>query len=169
MWDTNNLKARQLVQHSLETTRNGLTETRRALEALRASPLEDMGLRFALEELAKSVSERAGFELDMQLPSHIYQLPAALEQTLYRCTQEALANVVKYAAARHVEINLTQHPQQVVLTIRDDGCGFDPAEVDEDQHFGLTGMRERVELLGGRVEIASQPGQGTTIKIEVIP
>jgi len=85
---------------------------------------------------------------------------------LYRVVQEALSNVVKHAAARHVSIVLAQRGSSVAATIDDDGAGFDEAEVRPDA-LGLTGMRERLALVGGTLEIESTPGRGTTVAAQV--
>jgi signal transduction histidine kinase len=95
-----------------------------------------------------------------------------VETIVYRVTQEALTNVSKHAQARHVWIRLSAEEHAVDLTIRDDGIGFDPTEAArllKDGHFGLAGMRERVELGGGRLELDSRPGEGTTIGVELPP
>lgn len=167
LWDSNAERARKLLQESLAATRAGLTETRRALAALRASPLEDLGLLLALEQVGRAAAERAGCELELQLPPGLDSLPVVIEQTIYRCAQEALANVVKHAAAKHICLQLTLHERQIALTVSDDGVGFDPDRVDQQNHLGLLGIRERVEMLGGEVQVISQPGQGTTIRLQI--
>ncbi len=161
--DTNPEKARDLMQQALQKSRAGLTETRRALEALRASPLEDLGLVLSLRQLASESAERSGYRLELDLPASLNVLPPPAEQMIYRCAQETLANVAHHAAARLVKLRLAQQNGQIELTITDDGRGFHPATIDRGKSFGLMGMYERVEMLGGRLDIASQPGQGTTV------
>ena len=81
--------------------------------------------------------------------------------------QEALENIVRHAEARRITVRLAREDNWLTLSISDDGQGFNVAQVDMQKHFGLKGLRERVEILGGNLEIHSQPGQGTTIRLDV--
>jgi signal transduction histidine kinase len=167
LWEVDNSQARTLLERALASTRHGLTETRRALQALRASPLEDLGLVLALRNLVEGSAARAGLVVDMQLPEDKLELPPDLEQGVYRVAQEALENIVKHAEAHRVSLQLFKVNNVLTLKVGDDGCGFDPGRVDGDQHFGLKGMYERARLMGGRLEVVSQPGQGTTVTLKV--
>jgi len=166
LWETSPGEAHSMLEQSLRTTRLGLTETRRALQALRASPLEDLGLTLALCNLAESVTARSGLTLDLNLAEHLENLSPDIEQCIYRVAQEALENVASHAEARHVRVDLRQEDSHLSLTISDDGQGFEPERVDLLNQFGLRGMRERAEGLGGTLKIDSQPGTGTTISLE---
>jgi two-component system sensor histidine kinase UhpB len=148
-------------------TRSGLTETRRALQALRASPLDDLGLLLALRALAETTATRAGLQLECDLPESLPKLPPDVEQGLYRIAQEAFQNIVRHANARKIRVDWAQKNGQADLTISDDGRGFVIKEVDGAQHFGLRGMQERASMLDATLEIASQPGQGASIKISL--
>lgn len=167
LWDSNADKAHDLLLQSLATTRAGLSETRRALEALRAAPLDDLGLLLSLRQLALAGAEQAGYQLQLDLPDQLESMPVEVEQTLYRCAQEVLANVGRHAAATHVRLRLDHQDSQVELEIADDGRGFDLATVDRARHFGIVGMQERVEVLGGQLTIDSQPGRGTTVRLRM--
>ena len=92
-------------------------------------------------------------------------MPSDVETTLYRITQEALTNVVKHAQARRVSIVLTRRDGSVAAVIEDDGRGFGSG--DDSSGLGLLGMRERIALVEGRLEVESAPGAGTTLSIEV--
>ena len=94
------------------------------------------------------------------------RLPPEVETALYRVVQEALTNVVKHARASRVSVLLTRKPSAVVAVVEDDGAGFDPATAGDDR-LGLAGMRERLALLDGRLEIESRAGAGTTLVAEV--
>ena len=131
-----------ILDTSLAATRSGLQETRQALKSLRASPLEDMGLSLALRQLATETAERANLQLDLSVPTHIPSLPHAIEQCLYRVTQEATANVAYHADARTMTVQLTFNGD-ILLQVSDDGRGFDPQQAEAAGHFGLVGMRER--------------------------
>jgi len=150
---------RELVVETLQAVR------RLAVE-LRPSALDDFGLEPALRRLGQTVRE--GGELDVQVEAMLGEerLPADVETALYRIVQEALTNAVKHAGAEHVSIVLTRKQRSVMVMIEDDGCGFDPAVISRDG-LGLLGMRERVQLLDGELEIETSPGMGTTLVLEL--
>ena len=156
-----------LLDHALSTTRNGLTETRRALKALRPVPLDDLGLSLAVRNLVKTVVERASLDVQVDIEDALDDLPEDMEQGLYRIIQEALENIVRHAHAQHAWLSLHCRAGQLELTIRDDGEGFDGNGGQEGDRFGLKGMQERAGMLGGKLTIYSQPGQGTTIHLIV--
>jgi signal transduction histidine kinase len=167
LWEDSPRDARSMLEQSLAATRNGLTETRRALQALRATPLEDLGLALSIRNLAESVASREGLALDLELPERLDldSLSPDMEQGIYRVAQEALENVAQHADARNVRLSISQANGHFAMTISDDGRGFDPESVDLIHQFGLQGMRERTNILGGKLEVESQPGSGTTISL----
>ncbi len=167
LWDTAPDEARKRLARSLDTTRDGLAETRRALQALRASPLDDLGLGLAVRALAESVAARNRLAVDVQTPETVERLSPAVEQCVYRVAQEALENVTRHAVARRVSVGLEVQGQRVVLTVADDGQGFDVDAALAEDRFGLRGMQERAELVGGALEVTSAPGQGTTVRLTV--
>jgi signal transduction histidine kinase len=142
-----------------------LQDVRALAVELRPSALDDFGLDSAVERLAQTFGERSG--IDTTVETHLEErLRPEVETTLYRVVQEALSNVVKHAAAEHVSIVITQRGTGVAATIDDDGAGFDESDVRTDA-LGLTGMRERLALVGGTLEIESAPGRGTTVAAQV--
>lgn len=157
------VEAQDMLDRALLTTRNGLDETRRALKALRAGPLEDLGLRLALKALIENAVGRANIPVEFDYPQSAPSLPVDVEQNLYRIAQEALENVVRHANASRAGVKLESANGGVRLSIRDDGSGFNPAARGNENRFGLRGLRERAEALGGRLDVTSQPGQGTEI------
>lgn len=167
LWKTNPPQARTLLQRSLSATRTGLTETRRALQALRSSPLEDLGLVLAIRQEAQTVAERANLTLDLHIPEPVDDLPPNVEQCIYRVAQEALANAAHHAQAQRVKVSLFREGNRLTLAISDDGLGFDPAAVDVEHHLGIRGMQERAEMAQGTLEIESGRGQGTTVRLTV--
>jgi signal transduction histidine kinase len=145
-----------------------ISNLRTLIADLRPTALDDLGLGPAIEDL----SERArGHGLDVDLSIDLVyerrrehgRLSSELETALYRITQEALTNARKHGAAARAVIELHEYERSVHLTVRDDGHGFDPAAKADG--FGLIGMRERAELLAGRLEVDSAPGQGTTVTV----
>lgn len=166
-WDQDPQAARIMQARALATARQGLAEARRAIRALRASPLEDLGLALALAELAETTAQRADLELRLELPDRWDGLDPAAEQGIYRIAGEALANVAAHAGARHLAVSLAHAAGQLTFTVADDGRGFDPDALSGDGHYGLEGMRERAGLLGGDLAIESRPGGGTVVRLTV--
>ena len=143
-----------------------LQDVRRLAVELRPSALDDFGLVAALERLAASFAEQTGIAVDFQTALADERLPEEVETALYRIVQESLTNVVKHARARRVSILLARKNGAVKAVVEDDGRGFDPVQ-EPDDGFGLVGMRERLALLGGRLEVESGRDGGTTIAAEV--
>jgi signal transduction histidine kinase len=146
-----------------------LHDVRRLAVELRPKALDDFGLVPALDRLVVTFRERSGLAVELEARVGSERFPPEVETALYRIVQEALTNVVKHAGARHVSVTLTLKAASVVAVVEDDGEGFAPDEVTvtSDGGLGIVGMRERVALLGGRLEIESSPGAGTTLVVEV--
>jgi signal transduction histidine kinase len=166
-WDVDESKARGLLDQSLETTRAGIEETRRALKSLRASPLEDMGLELALRKIAESTAARSNLDLELALPNPMPTLAPDVEQCIYRIAQEAVENVGHHANAKKLSVKLKSINDNLRLTVQDDGLGFNPRDKASTGHFGLVGMKERAELSGGKLTIDSQKGKGTKVILEI--
>jgi len=143
-----------------------LQDVRRLAVELRPSALDDFGLVAAVERLSASFSDQTGIEIDFETALGDERLPAEVETALYRIVQESLTNVVKHARARRISILLARRNGAIKAVIEDDGQGFDPA-ASPSAGFGLVGMRERLALLGGRLEVESSGDTGTTIAAEV--
>ena len=167
LWDVKPGEARQMLDQALEATQSGLTEARRALHSLRASPLDDLGLTLAIRDMAKSTAARANLRLDLDLQNHIENLAPDVEQCVYRVAQEALTNATRHADAKTLRVTLQHDTSCLTLTVADDGRGFDPAQVN-DARFGLKGLHERAEMIGGTLEVDSQPQKGTTVKLSIL-
>jgi signal transduction histidine kinase len=148
------------VVHHLE---RGIVATRRIVEGLRPSTLSDFGLATAARELTEQVAERAGWQLELDLPDADPRLAEDIEIALFRVLQESLTNAAKYAQASVLRVSLVCGMRQCRLEIEDDGRGFFLAEVGCDAQ-GLTGMRQRTEAHGGKLQIRSAPGEGTRIR-----
>jgi signal transduction histidine kinase len=143
-----------------------LRDVRRLAVDLHPKALDDFGLVSALERLLETWREQTGIAVELADRLGGEELPSEAATAIYRIVQEALTNVVKHAAARHVSILLTYKNSRVVAVIEDDGQGFDPAA--ESVGSGLESMRERVGLLDGHFRIESSPnGAGTTLVVEV--
>jgi PAS domain S-box-containing protein len=142
---------------------------RNLTRSLRPGILDDLGLVAALDAYIEEFGERTGVDCVLSYHCDCSALPSETALTLYRVAQEALTNAARHARAPHVEMCLTpsEDLNQVTLRISDDGCGFDPAALDWSSCFGLLGMRERLQLIGGRLVIDSQRGAGATIQATV--
>lgn len=154
--DNGDLPAR--IEHLIETLNSGIALKRRIIEDLRPSSLSNLGLVPALEILTREFAQRSGLAIVTNLEPA--QLDATIQLTVYRLVQEALTNIARYAQAQNVEINLLSYKDYIVVTVHDDGRGFDPQAVRTSSH-GLQGMRHRVEASGGHLDINTT--QGTTI------
>jgi signal transduction histidine kinase len=163
---TDDAGARTSIEELRELVVATLQDVRRLAVELRPSALDDFGLVAALERLADSFAEQSGISVDFQAALADERLPDEAETALYRIVQESLTNVVKHAQARRVSILLTRADGVVKAVVEDDGRGFDP-ERATDSGYGLIGMRERLALLGGRLEIESARDAGTTVAAEV--
>ncbi|MHB0859008.1 MAG: histidine kinase [Anaerolineae bacterium] len=147
--------------------REALGELRRITQALRPIYLEDLGLLPALEMLVDDIRQE-GKQAELTLKGgQPIRLPPEVEVAAFRVAQEALSNAIRHAQAQRIRLLVSFEPQELVLSIQDDGVGFmlptSPEELTHAGHFGLVGMHERVLLLGGRLEIHSEPGAGTVI------
>lgn len=159
-------RVREAIQQTLDAARANLEEARRSVLDLRAAPLEGRTLAQALSVLAAENARRGRLEVMFDHVDGSQPLPARIEISIYRVVQEALTNVNRHARARHASVQLVVLPQQIELTISDDGQGFDPTQIP-DGHYGLIGINERVRLLGGHVVVHSSPGAGTSLEIRI--
>ena len=168
LWETDSAQAREILKQSLAVTRNGLEETRRAIQALRAGPLEDLGLVIALKQMAISSSERYGLELDLDLPEELENLDPEVEQCIYRVAAEGLRNIGQHARASVVHMHLARLNEQVEFLLKDDGRGFTFTPAEKNAQFGIQGMYERAAAVGGVLTFNSLPEQGTELKFTVV-
>lgn len=135
---------------------------------LRPSVLDDLGLPEALQRHIADCHRRYSFNIDLAINGLEQRLPPDIETALYRITQEALTNISRHAHAETASIFVERRDDKVIAIIDDDGSGFDPLTIDKNNgHLGLYGIRERVELLAGKLEIESGPGRGTSLFIEI--
>jgi signal transduction histidine kinase len=133
---------------------------------LRPGALAEEGLGAALSKHSAAVTAREGLDISVQVPDERLPLTVEQEEHLYRLAQEALHNAVKHAHADHAWVELDAGDGQVVLTLRDDGVGFNPAE-PRPGHLGLETMRDRAAGIGGELTLESTPGVGTTVRVKV--
>jgi two-component system sensor histidine kinase UhpB len=145
-------------------------QVRDVMVELRPPVLDDLGLFAALRWYGAHFAEQTGLLVQVEGAELPVRLPLIVETALFRVTQEALTNVVRHAHARRVTLTLESEPDSARLTIGDDGQGFSPQRprgLSERPRWGLISMRERAETVGGTMRIASAPGQGTRVILEV--
>jgi signal transduction histidine kinase len=143
-----------------------LQDVRRLAVELRPAVLDDFGLVPALERLTDAFAEQTNIRVDLHSALGETRLPTEVETALYRVVQESFTNILKHANAQNVSVSLTRRDSGVAAVIEDDGNGFDP-RTGREGGIGLLGMRERLALLDGRLEVESRPGAGTTVVAEV--
>lgn len=155
----------------LDRAREDLTadivELRRLMSQLRPPVLDQGGLESAIRDYAGSFARKHGVAVEVRSDLDGAELAPEIETVIYRVTQESLSNVAKHAGAEHVRMRVRSQGEGVELKIVDDGSGFDPAALPRhllDDHYGVMGMRERVENAGGRWELRSSPGTGTAVR-----
>jgi signal transduction histidine kinase len=154
-------ETQELLAHLVSTLNSGIALGRSIIEDLRPSALSNLGLIATLEILSRDYAERSGTQVHCALQP--VQLKPSAELVVYRLVQEAMTNISKYAQARNVWVELTTSADQVLISVRDDGVGFD-ATAKTSSAYGLVGMRFRVEAEGGTLQIISTPGKGAHLR-----
>jgi PAS domain S-box-containing protein len=161
--------ARFRIDESIDIVNHATQQVRNLSLSLRPSMLDDLGLAATLRWLVLRHADRAGLVAHFNFQSSGAPLPPNVAIAGFRVAQEAVNNVVRHARAKHIWVKLRQSDHEVNLAVRDDGVGFDPEaarrRAARGESFGLLGIQERVELLGGRAEIRSQPRRGTRIRV----
>ncbi|MCX6544922.1 MAG: sensor histidine kinase [Acidobacteria bacterium] len=159
--------ARAAIDQIRESARAATGEMDAMLQGLRAAPLENVGLVEALKQACEALAFRTGARVDFTpgaLPSSM-GLPPGTQNAIFRIAQEALANIARHARATHVQVTLAGSDGEIELTVKDDGAGFDQSQ--PARGVGLSNMRTRAEQHGGRIELVSQPGVGTRVRLTV--
>jgi signal transduction histidine kinase len=160
----------QATRSALAAIEAMIGEAYRSVKSIAAElrpPALNLGLPAAIEWQAARVLTPAGLQFTVALAPVAESLPDAVATALFRIVQEAFTNVLRYANARSVHVSLRADGGQLILSVADDGCGFDPAAVAAGEHFGLVGMRERVAALHGALDIDSAAGEGTRITVQL--
>jgi signal transduction histidine kinase len=135
---------------------------------LRPASLDHLGLVTALQQYVNDFKRQYDIVVEFEATGmKERRLPSELETAIFRIVQESLTNVALHARARRVDVLVSHRNHRVVTVVEDDGIGFSPASPAADDHLGLFGMRERIEMLGGKFTVESAPGKGTTVRVEV--
>ncbi len=158
-----NEKARTIVANAMEQARATLTDARHAIDDLRKTSSDDLdsALRLEISRFTGATGIPCNFQADQTRP-----LPDAVKETVLRAVAEALTNIARHARAANVAVEVRVKDKNLLVTIQDDGQGFDASAIPAG-HFGLLGIRERVRLVNGSFEIQSVQGKGATLKIQI--
>jgi signal transduction histidine kinase len=157
-------QSRELLNSIRRLADTSVNEVRDIALLLRPSMLDDLGLSAAIQWLAREVSRRTGLAVKVSAEAVADDLPEGLSLCLYRIAQEALQNVARHAQAQTVHVELKQNLDRLVLSVHDDGIGFDTENV---RGLGIVGMEERLRQIGGVLRVTSQPAKGATVVAEV--
>jgi len=170
LMDKNPDKLKDELNQLENTTQKSLKSIRNLISDLRPLTLDELGLLPTLREHIEKVEESASFKISLKVPKE-ESLPPQIENSLFYIIQEALNNIKKHARAKNVEVCLQRLDDKLIVTIEDDGKGFNQKEVEKNyarqRSLGLISMKERAEIIEGSLEISSGPGKGTKIKVTV--
>lgn len=150
-----------------QVLRDQIAELRRAIFALRPIQFDELGFSGGLQRYVLEFAEQQGWQVDVSLHDIPANLAPDLEAICFRIVQEALTNAAKHAQASAIVVTLTHAAGELQLVVRDNGCGFDLESHPEQRpgHVGLRQMRERLLVVGGRLDVRSQPGAGTEVRV----
>lgn len=157
-------KARTAYDAGIQMLQQAHFEARRLISGVRPPILDESGIVAAIAHLVHEQTMPNGPRIEFHSAVAFGRLSSILEDTLYRVAQEALSNACQHSRSKTVRLSLVEKAQQIVLEVQDRGIGFNPEGL-ADEHFGLEGIRERARLLGGQVEIKSEPGSGTLVRL----
>lgn len=165
-------QARTIIERLKSAASDTVRELQGIIYDLRPSLLDDLGLLPALRWYAETRLEENGIHVAWHVTGVERRLPADVETALFRIAQEAMTNIAKYACAQQVFIEFTFEARQIILQISDNGQGFDlegvlAGRLQDGRGLGLLGMRERAELLGGRLEVQTEVGRGTSVRVQL--
>ncbi|MBE3559526.1 MAG: sensor histidine kinase [Ktedonobacteraceae bacterium] len=163
------------LESTKEIARGTMTALRASIANLRSPALEREHIYHALSRSAGELAQRTGLHVTCDTLAQTTPLSEPLSETLWKVSQEAFTNIEKHAHAKNVHVEISRRDEMLLMRIHDDGVGLPPAFCDpqknhphqEQGHYGLRGMLERVEAIGGHLTLHSQPGQGTTIEVEL--
>jgi len=163
-------EARERIERIRLLLEGGLNEVRSFIGAFRPPEFEARGMVTLLEGLALQHEAMTDTRIELEVRGRIPEVPLPVKIGLYRVLQEGLSNAYRHGGANRVIVRLRRVVRRgeprLRLSVSDNGHGFDPRTVPVDRHYGLQGMRDRVEMIGGRFRLRSQPGRGAMIAVE---
>jgi signal transduction histidine kinase len=162
-------KSAENLKRLRDMVARALNELQRLISDLRPSHIDDLGLPAALRWYTNDLQESVPLEVRVHVNGQDRPIPSEVKITLYRVAQEALTNVIKHASADVADVHVRFSEGSVTLQVNDDGSGFDIDMLRNPDRpsWGLLGMEERASLLGGKFDISSQPGEGTSVEVTI--
>ena len=164
-WGADNPQLREKV-HAIQESIDGIIELVRDLVVRLRPTVLDLGIKPALEWLVAEFQAASGVHCDLEIDERLMELDPGQTSTVFRLVQESLTNIGRHARAHHVLVSLRLRPPACVLTVDDDGLGFDLGEIGA-KSMGLQGMRERAQMLHGRLDVRTRPGGGTSVVVRL--
>src|SRR5256714_2853902 len=158
-------RAKAQLREVRELVRSAMAEMRSLIFELRPGDVGSDGLAVTLQKHVDVLRRVHGVDIELSLDG--VEVEPELEREVFRVTQEAIGNALKHAAPKHVRVGVRRAGSRLVVTVEDDGSGFDPEGAQARRHLGLISMRERAEAIGGALRVRSKPGEGTTVELEV--
>jgi signal transduction histidine kinase len=160
--------AKQRLERAIDQADRSLREAREMIVSMRIPDLENNTLPDALQTTVAEMVADASVDLQFEVKGRPEQGPYNVEANLFLLAREAVTNALKHASARRIRLELCYTPNELCLTIQDDGVGFEPeAAATKAGHFGFRGMQERARMIRGRFKVNSAPGSGSTIEVAV--
>ena len=153
------------LKTAADSLERAIAEARNLIRGMRTAPLDDLGLRGAIEDLVEQC-EIAGTEVGVAFADDIDDIPTELRVVIYRIAQELLANVRKHSGSTVARLSLLRDPEAIELVVEDEGRGFEATTV-ASSGFGLTGIRERAAMVMGECRVESAAGRGTRVRVRV--
>jgi signal transduction histidine kinase len=166
----NNNALRRKIASTQRLVQNSVEVIHRFARELRPMTLDDLGLIPALHSFTKTLSKQIGIRIALTIFAAVEELDIGKRTILYRVAQEALTNIAKHAAATRIEVNIIKRGDAVILSVKDDGKSFNVERLlynDKNRRLGLLGMRERIEMVGGRFTVDSVRGRGTSVHASI--
>jgi NarL family two-component system sensor histidine kinase YdfH len=160
-------RAEQIVSQTMHKARITLADSRAVIDDLRQNQNGAISLTGMITQLVADFDQSSGITIDLnvaQLPADL-AVPELVVEHASRIISEALFNIVQHAQAAQISLTVISAANQLEIAVKDDGLGFDPARIGQDGHYGLLGMQQRAQQLGGTCLVVSQPNQGTLIKV----
>ena len=157
------------LEEAITLTSDTMDRIRSLAHDLRPPALDTVGFNQAVKDLCQRITHQTGMNIDYR-GTNLQGLPAHYEISLYRVLQESLNNAIKHAQASYASISLSTNDDKLIMKVTDNGVGFDPQKVlskNQSTGLGLRNITERIEALGGTFELASQPGEGTSLIVQV--
>mgnify|MGYP005850120479 CR=1 FL=1 len=168
LMDIDQAAARKELRELRQAVKNSLQDVRRIIFDLRPMALDDLGLAPAISRYMEKLKENHDISVQVVCTGQPRRVGATQEVAIFRIIQEAVQNTIKHARARHIHVFLDMGPRRIAVTIKDDGIGFDyEAYLKEPrpESYGILGMKERLDILGGELSIKSKPGEGTELLV----